>query len=455
MLAASKRDQNSNSFLERFSKTIQNINQTYSIAKVETDKLILAKVDLQTLIGEEKEVVAKIERIRNLNRPIQSQIDKIERETLSTRTEYEIKIKEALKKRDQGIKLIEDELKEVEKVSDDHVRKVMNDAAIYEATSLNKALEAPRGSVIRIYFVLDTSGSMSGEPWNKLVDSYNTFVNYRGSDLMTVILFNGDSHLLSPEIFCPAHGTCVKLPSRCLGGSTSFFSAFSVVQTLLKPDEASAIIFFTDGESNSKDDVKRSVAAVKDMKQMNKSLRLFAVGLGSCVKLEDIKEIVQAGNNGTTTLPGEPPIPLIYMAANINQLSVAFQNISMSVDRAMVIDDHMARTAFLDEQLISIQDRTNSRLERIKVTYRNKVNNLREKTMESTTELEKEMENQNKRSQERLSKLKLKLKEESSELEELQNKLVEIHKKKEVCNKDIEDMVKKTNDVSDMVISAV
>lgn len=143
----------------------------------------------------------------------------------------------------------------------------------------------------RIVFVLDESGSMSGDPWKGVVDALRTFVAQRQADtqstcvdIMTVVQFNTKAR---PTLGWTAVGSYT-LPAELgmAGGSTLFNPALEFARAQLDASNAThasltpMIVFMSDGDSCPSDQAN-AVATACAIKSSYSNLELRTIGFGS------------------------------------------------------------------------------------------------------------------------------------------------------------------------------
>ncbi|KAG2773692.1 hypothetical protein PC129_g21110 [Phytophthora cactorum] len=144
-------------------------------------------------------------------------------------------------------------------------------------------------------FVLDSSGSMHGQPWTNLLYACNEFTINRlndggGSDLVSYVTFDNNSH-----IHCEAktlkESVGIKIPFS--GGGTCFQQGSLVANEILSRNSfeqfKAALSFFSDGHPN---DIEAGIALAQYIRSNYAKyvLKLFVVGFGR-VNLSVLKRV--------------------------------------------------------------------------------------------------------------------------------------------------------------------
>lgn len=144
-------------------------------------------------------------------------------------------------------------------------------------------------------FVVDVSGSMYGFPLEVSKQLLRNLIgNLRPTDLFNVILFSGNSLVMSPESL-PANQESIAraihlIDSQNGGGGTELLAALNQAMELPHQDETSrAIVLITDGYIEAERDVFDAIRNHLD--QTN----FFAFGIGSSVNRYLIEGVARAG----------------------------------------------------------------------------------------------------------------------------------------------------------------
>lgn len=141
-----------------------------------------------------------------------------------------------------------------------------------------------------VYFVLDCSGSMSGEPINQCKKSIKNIIsnNLNGNDNVSLITFDSTSKNIFTNM--NIDNSLVQILSDIdnkikIGGSTAFYDALNSSLVLSKGLGESWIVALTDGEDNS------SKCTIKDVTNLIESnlTNLVVITVGSVLTENVIK----------------------------------------------------------------------------------------------------------------------------------------------------------------------
>ncbi|OQS06019.1 hypothetical protein THRCLA_01913 [Thraustotheca clavata] len=117
-------------------------------------------------------------------------------------------------------------------------------------------------------FVLDSSGSMSGDPWTNLMDAVHTYLrdqieNNGHDDIVTIITFSGKGTLVHQGVSMDSALTA-SIPFD--GGWTEFKEGLILAQQVFSRNDHNkylpVLLFFTDGETSGRDE---SMACAKEI----------------------------------------------------------------------------------------------------------------------------------------------------------------------------------------------
>ena len=145
-------------------------------------------------------------------------------------------------------------------------------------------------------FVLDVSGSMTGQPMDVSKQLMRElFEGMRPGDRFNVVLFSGGSQVLSPGGSLPANaaelGRAIALiDGRNAGGGTELAAALETAYALPRtPGMARALVVVTDGAIAAGGDVSRLVSSKLHLASV------FVFGIGESVEHSTIARIARAG----------------------------------------------------------------------------------------------------------------------------------------------------------------
>lgn len=176
----------------------------------------------------------------------------------------------------------------------------MNDYA--EENTLDVTNPAPRCPVI---LLLDTSGSMAGQPICELREGFKQFLNETSDDEtasmsveLEVITFGGDAEIVSS--FAPVNLINDNQPELNATGNTPLGEALELAsrelrerRKLYKSKGISSykpwIVLMTDGEPN--DDWEESARAMRTMGEERK-LQYIGIGIGDSANFDTLRQIV-------------------------------------------------------------------------------------------------------------------------------------------------------------------
>jgi uncharacterized protein YegL len=176
----------------------------------------------------------------------------------------------------------------------------MNDYGL--DNNLDVTNPAPRCPVI---LLLDTSGSMSGQPLKELQSGLNLFLRETSDDEtasmsveLEIITFGGDAQILSP--FAPVCDVANMLPTLEACGSTPLGEALKLAdlelkerRRLYKQKGISSykpwIILMTDGCPN--DDYQSSAKSMKNLGDEGK-LQYIGIGIGEDADFDTLRDIL-------------------------------------------------------------------------------------------------------------------------------------------------------------------
>jgi len=157
-------------------------------------------------------------------------------------------------------------------------------------------------------FVLDASGSMSGERWQTLLQAIRSFIKTKmnASSLahtMSCIVFNSEAQVQVPQ--SPLSLSNVNL-LRFTSGGTSFQAALQQVTDVLNgcPDDSiNVIVFMTDGNG---DYPEAQLTELNSFNYLRKVDTFWGVGIAEASNSGTLKKITEAwGNKGQYRNPRE------------------------------------------------------------------------------------------------------------------------------------------------------
>mmetsp|Transcript_86745 Transcript_86745/g.165761 ORF Transcript_86745/g.165761 Transcript_86745/m.165761 type:complete len:975 (-) Transcript_86745:192-3116(-) len=187
-----------------------------------------------------------------------------------------------------------------------------------------------------IIFILDKSGSMSGNPWHSLRSAFDSFIQQRKAqgknDFVTVVLFH---HSASTIVACqPLQNGSLSLPVEPDWGATSFSAGWRMAQqqdTSARRQQnvgRTMVVFMTDG-CTSPSDVQAAASLAKDMSyNCGSNMVTFGLPLGGSSDRHSVGQIVAAGNGGRTSITiGDVPFDPVLYASQTGQLATMFGKI--------------------------------------------------------------------------------------------------------------------------------
>jgi uncharacterized protein YegL len=173
-----------------------------------------------------------------------------------------------------------------------------NDDHKMEVVTLVEGSES--GGRVHFIFVLDESGSMSGQPWSELINAYGEFIQRHGvedqteGDLVSLVTYQGDArtHFEAQPI---AAVRAMGLPSMRGGGtdfSTGLAHANQIMQRCSRLAAHQVVIFMSDGGDGRKG---QSVGIITSMRAQHPTFTLHSVAFGGGADTAELQSMATAG----------------------------------------------------------------------------------------------------------------------------------------------------------------
>jgi len=188
-----------------------------------------------------------------------------------------------------------------------------------------------------IVFVLDKSGSMSGEKINQLKDAFSEIINQLPSDdKFTIIMFNSDISVYNPELLTASQenidDAISYINSITAGGSTNIYDGLEYSLELLESSEGRTpiILLLTDGLPNA-GTFSTTYAIRENIKELNLiQSPLFTLGFGGDVNFDFLT---------TLSLENYATSKKIYTGSDASeQIQNFYDTISTTLLRDITID---------------------------------------------------------------------------------------------------------------------
>jgi len=183
----------------------------------------------------------------------------------------------------------------------DHT-KYLTEVEMASAADIDSDLPPSDQAGVHVVFVLDESGSMSGQPFQELIRAYNIFLDRRledqaEKDVVSVVLFNADAR--EHQRCVPIANASRELPFR--GGGTCFMPALRLAEHIIDSAPLGKdphIVFMTDGCGSDNNETETKVTELKN-KYEGRSFKFHAIAVGSVNFPTVSRFAVAAGPNGT------------------------------------------------------------------------------------------------------------------------------------------------------------
>jgi Ca-activated chloride channel family protein len=187
-------------------------------------------------------------------------------------------------------------------------------------------------------FVLDVSGSMFGFPLDtaKVLIS-QLIAELRPTDTFNVLLFSGDSQLLSPQSL-PATSENVQQAVALIdrqrgGGGTELEAALRVVAGLPRAEHVSrSVVVLTDGY------IAEERGAFELVTQNVQNTNVFAFGIGSSVNRHLIEGLAHAGGGAGQTEP--------FVVTDASQATATAERFRRYIESPVLTDVHVTFAGF-------------------------------------------------------------------------------------------------------------
>lgn len=210
--------------------------------------------------------------------------------------------------------------------------------------------EAPADELVmarELIFVLDSSGSMRGQPLAQSVALMDLCLdNLRPDDAFNVITFAGNSSILNrdgaltvtPENVVRAREFIHSLQG---GGGTEFLSSMQMLATQPRENgRMRIVVFLTDGLVGNEEQI---IAFIRESQESDVMARFFAMGVGNSVNRYLLDSIGSVGNGATeyVTLATEPEVAAGHFYRRID--APMMFNIELDWGGLPVVDTYPAR----------------------------------------------------------------------------------------------------------------
>ena len=162
-----------------------------------------------------------------------------------------------------------------------------------------------------VIFLIDTSGSMSGESISQARSGLNKCLNMLDkNDAFSIVRFSSDHSFLSPNMLM-ADGNNIELAHEYIDGLSS--GGGTAMQPALKhclnikgrPQAVRMLVFLTDGDVGNEDDLFRLINAKLD------TTRLFTFGIGSAPNEYLMRKMAELGKGQSLFIHSHEDISLV------------------------------------------------------------------------------------------------------------------------------------------------
>ena len=194
-----------------------------------------------------------------------------------------------------------------------------------------------RGRGKHIIFVLDESGSMSGQ-WSGVVEAYRQYIEKRmqsqsDSDTVSVVQFGSHSRITVANKSLSRTPTILSFG----GGGTRFHPAALDACKLARETPSShtpSIIFMSDGGSGDAPAAAHEFSVLNDLviQTSGKDLELHVIAFGSGADNAQLQQIANASKAGK-----------VYTSANVADLASLFVSIAANSNIATVLESEIAK----------------------------------------------------------------------------------------------------------------
>jgi uncharacterized protein YegL len=177
-------------------------------------------------------------------------------------------------------------------------------------------------------FCLDESGSMTGQPWNELLNAYRNYIKCRqvdaadlqgAGDSVSVVQFSSSARIT----YSKRSVVDAELALTMQSGGTNFGPALDQALHCLKqtsPNEIPVLLFMSDGGGSGG---MEGMHRVKSALSSHDNFKVYTVGFGAGASADTLREMADVfGTNGQ------------YKYANVGELSTVFAGIAKGCKKA-------------------------------------------------------------------------------------------------------------------------